>query len=93
MNLVTLPTLVFGLLIASLYGALFHLFIGGGIGRLVLFLFLSWVGFLVGQLLASYLGWTFDLIGPLHVGTSTLSSFTFLITGYWLSRFEVGQQK
>lgn len=93
MNLVTLPTLIFGLLIASLYGALFHLFIGGGIGRLFLFLLLSWVGFLTGQLLASYLAWDFDLIGPLHVGTSTLASFFFLITGHWLSRFEGSQNK
>lgn len=93
MNLVTLPTLIFGLLIASLYGALFHLFTGGGIGRLFLYLLLSWVGFLAGQLLASYLGWDFDLIGPLHVGTSTLSSFIFLITGYWLNRFEVTTHK
>jgi hypothetical protein len=89
----TLPALIFGILLASLYGAIFHLFLGGGIGRLILFVILSWMGFLAGQILASYLGWTFDLLGPLHLGTASLSSFLFLAIGYWLSLIEVERSK
>jgi hypothetical protein len=89
----TLPALILGTLLASLYGAIFHLFLGGGLGRLVLFLFLGWIGFLAGQILASYLGWTFDLLGPLHLGTASLSSFLFLGVGYWLSLIEVERIK
>ena len=47
----TIPTLVLALLIASLYGALYHLIRGGGLGRLFLFLFFSWVGFALGHLI------------------------------------------
>ena len=87
------PALIFGFLLASLYGAIFHLFLGGAIGRLILFLFLGWIGFLVGQVLASYLGWDFDLLGPLHLVVASLASFIFLVVGYWLSLIEVERIK
>lgn len=85
----TLPALLFGFLLASLYGSIFHLFLGGGMGRLLLFLILGWMGFLAGQILASYFAWSFDQVGALHVGTATISSFIFLVVGYWLSLIEV----
>lgn len=85
----TLPALILGFLLASLYGAIFHLIFGGGLGRLLLFLFLGWMGFLAGQILASYLGWTFDQVGALHLGTASVTSFMFLGAGYWLSLIEV----
>ena len=89
----TLPALIFGFLLASLYGAIFHLFLGGGFGRLILFLFLCWIGFLAGQILASYLGWDFDLLGSLHLVVASVASFLFLAIGYWLSLIEVERKK
>lgn len=85
----TIPAFAFGLLISSLYGAVFHLWRGGGVGRLLLYLLLSWLGFWIGQLMASRLGWTFGSVGPLHLGLATISSFLFLLLGYWLSKVEV----
>ncbi len=85
----TLPALILGFLVASLYGAIFHLFLGGGLGRLMLFLLLGWLGFMAGQILASYLGWNFDQVGALHLGTASVTSFMFLGVGYWLSLIEV----
>ena len=41
----TIPSLIFAFLIASLYGALYHLIRGGRLGRLLLFLILGWAGF------------------------------------------------
>jgi hypothetical protein len=52
----TVPILIFGFILASLYGSLFHLWKNGGLGRLVLYLLLSWIGFWVGQLIARQLG-------------------------------------
>ena len=85
----TLPSLLFGMLIASLYGALFHLWRGGGPGRLSLYILLAWAGFWVGHYLASRIGWTFWSIGPLRLGMATLGSVFFLAIGYWLSLVEV----
>jgi len=81
----TFPALLFGFLLASFYGAFFHLYRGGGIGRLFYYLIMSWAGFSIGQLAASQLGWDFFSLGPLHLGLATLGSFLFLLGGYWLS--------
>ena len=85
----TIPAFIFGVIISSLYGAAFHLWRDGGFGRLILYLFLSWLGFWVGQFLADKLGWTFGSVGPLHIGFATISSLLFLFIGYWLSKVQV----
>ena len=81
----TFPALLFGFLLASFYGALFHLYRGGGIGRLFYYLVLSWAGFSAGQFLAASMGWVFLSVGSLHVGLASAGSLLFLIAGYWLS--------
>ncbi|MCL4562665.1 MAG: hypothetical protein M1281_18895 [Chloroflexi bacterium] len=88
----TLPTLFFGVLLSSLYGAVFHLWKDGGLPRLFLFLVLSWAGFWIGHLLANQLGWTFVSVGTLHVGLATLGSLAFLAGGYWLSLVQVQRE-
>ena len=79
------PTLLLGLILSTLYGALFHLWRGGNAGRLLLYLILSWIGFWLGQLIASYFNFSFDALGQLHLLFSTLGSLIFLAVGYWLS--------
>ncbi len=83
------PSLILGALLSTLYGAIFHLWRGGGLGRLFLYLILGWVGFWAGHALASHFNWTFDSLGALHVGTASVLSFLFLFVGYWLSLVEV----
>jgi uncharacterized membrane protein YeaQ/YmgE (transglycosylase-associated protein family) len=85
----TLPSFLFGMLISTFYGTVFHFWKRGGLGRWLLFLILSWVGFWAGHFLAGRMGWTFDSLGPLHLGTATLGSLLFLFIGYWLSLVEV----
>jgi len=84
----TLPTLLFGLLIALFYGALYHLIRGGGFWRLLLFCSLSTAGFITGHLIGIWREWTFIPLGALNLGLSTLGSVVFLIFGDWLSRIE-----
>lgn len=84
-----IPAFIIGLLLSTLYGAAFHLWRGGGAGKLLLYLLLSWAGFLAGHLLASYLGWSFASIGPLRAGAATVASLLFLLAGHWLSLVEV----
>lgn len=85
----SLPSLLIGVLISSLYGAAFHLWRGGGLGRLILYLLLGWAGFWIGHLLAGRLDWTFASLGPLHLGLATITSLAFLLLGHWLSLVEV----
>jgi hypothetical protein len=86
---ITLPSLLLGFVISTLYGFIFHFWRHGGLGRMLLYLILSWVGFWAGHLLASQLNIKFDSLGPLHLGAATLGSFFLLFIGYWLSLVEV----
>jgi hypothetical protein len=79
------PTILLGLILSTLYGALFHLWRGGNAGRLLLYLLLSWIGFWLGQLVGVYLKLDFDILGQLHLVVASLSSLLFLGFGYWLS--------
>lgn len=85
----TVPSAIFGILISTLYGALFHLWRGGGAGRLLLYLMLSWAGFWVGHLVGQILGWSFAHLGPLNLGMASVSSAVFLLIGHWLSLVEI----
>lgn len=87
------PVLLLGLVVSTLLGAAFHLWRGGKAGRLLLYLILSWLGFWAGHLLAGSLGWTFDLLGQLHLGTAVAGSLVFLFAGYWLSLVRVEPRK
>lgn len=79
------PTILLGLVISTLYGALFHLWRGGGAGRFLLYLFLAWGGFWAGHFLGVRFELTFASIGPLRFGMATIMSAVFLGVGHWLS--------
>ena len=81
----TYPALFYGFLLASLYGAAFHFWIGGRGLKLVFFLALSWIGFWAGHFLGIFLGWSFANLGPLRAGMGTVFSIFFLLVGNWLS--------
>jgi hypothetical protein len=83
------PTLILGLILSTLYGALFHLWRGGNAGRLLLYIILAWVGFWMGQFIGNMLNLTFDTLGQLHIAASSLCSFILLFVGYWLSLVQV----
>jgi len=81
----TLPSILIGTLIASLYGAVFHLWRGGSLARLLFHLILSWISFWIGHIAGNAWSWNFFNLGPLQLGTATLSCLIFLWLGDWLS--------
>jgi hypothetical protein len=87
----TLPALLFGILLSSAYGAAFHFWKGGSLRRLLLYVILAWIGFWMGHLLGAALGWSFAAVGPINAGMATLVSAIFLFGGEWLSRVEITQ--
>lgn len=84
----TLPSLLLALLIASLYGALYHLLRDGGFWRLLLYLGLSVMGFTVGHLLGLWRGWVFIPFGSLNLGMSSVGSLLLLLVGDWFTNIE-----
>jgi len=85
----TIPAILFGIILSTIYGAAFHFFKGGSLARLVGDIILSWLGFWSGQIAGSMLGKSFWIIGPIDTGMATLGSLIFLFVGDWLSRVEV----
>ena len=85
----TLQAVLLGFMVATLYGAGFHLIRGGSLWRLGLYLIFAWIGFWGGHYLGNVLGWTFIRIGALNFGMATLTSILFLLLGYWLSLGQV----
>ena len=88
----TFPTLLLALLVALLYGALFHLVRGGGFWRLVLYLLLSAFGFALGYWVGLWRGWVLFPLGSLNLGMCSLGSVVTLLIGDWLSRLEVERE-
>ena len=84
----TIPAAALGLVIATLYGALYHVLRGGGGRRLLLYFFLSWLGFGLGQWLGILRSWDFLSLGTIKLGAATVGSYIFLGFGDWLSRFQ-----
>jgi hypothetical protein len=64
----TVPALLFALLVALLYGALYHFVRGGGFGRLLLFFILSMIGFVLGHLVGLWRGWVWIPLGSVNLG-------------------------
>jgi hypothetical protein len=85
----TLPAFLIALLIAFLYGALYHVFRGGGLWRLIFYLGLSMLGFALGYLTGYWLGLLLIPIGSMDLGSASIGSLIFLVGGDWLSRIEV----
>lgn len=89
----TLPTLLFAFLIATFYGALYHLIRNGGFWRLLLYFCLSIFGFAAGHLIGLWREWTWIPLGALNLGPSSAGSIVLLVIGDWLSRFEVPERR
>ena len=68
------PTLVFGALLSTLYGALAHLLLGGGGKRLVAYVVAAWVGFAAGQAIGDVMHITALAVGPTNLLAATLGA-------------------
>ncbi len=88
----TLPNILFALVIAMLIGALYHFVRGGGGWRLILFFGLSALGFALGQLVGMWQHWEFIMFGSLNLGMGSVGSLIVLIAGEWLSRIDVKKE-
>lgn len=80
-----IAAVLLGLLVATLIGAVFHLWKGGSLGRLLLYLLLGWAGFLTGHVLGGVLAWDFASLGGIRFGMGVLVAVAAEFVGHWLS--------
>jgi hypothetical protein len=78
------PGLALSALVATAYGAAFHLWRGGGFGVLLRYLIAAWAGFAAGQVVGWLAGWEFLMLGQVHMLEGTLGSIVLMLMMSWL---------
>lgn len=79
------PSVTFGFILATLFGAAFHLIVGGDARRLALFLLAGWVGFALGHIFGIVFQVNMLNIGTLRIFTASLGSIIALLAAYLLT--------
>jgi len=79
------PTTIFGFILATLFGAGFHIIMGGDARRLALFLLAGWVGFAAGHLIGVVFGINIFNIGTLRIATASLGAVLALVAAHVLT--------
>jgi ABC-type antimicrobial peptide transport system permease subunit len=79
------PNFTFAFIVATLWGAVFHVVVGGDARRLTLFLLAGWIGFLLGQMTGNSLGVQFFTIGELHIVPASIGALIALLIAYIIS--------
>lgn len=82
----TLPAIIFSLIMALLYACVYHLIKGGNLFTLIIYCIVSVMGFFGGQFLASLVGVRIFQMGTINFGVGTISSIGLLLIGGWISR-------
>ncbi|MBK9054169.1 MAG: hypothetical protein IPL78_25625 [Chloroflexi bacterium] len=80
--------LIFAFLLATAYGAGFHVLVGGPARRLPLYMLAAWLGFTLGHFLGAVIGITWFKLGTVYLLTASLGSWITLVLARWLSRPE-----
>jgi uncharacterized membrane protein YjjP (DUF1212 family) len=80
----TIPSLLFALLIALFLGALYHFVRGGDWSHLLAYLVMSVLGFAVGHFIALWRGWVLFPFGPLNLGPEIAGALVFIALADWL---------
>jgi hypothetical protein len=83
--LIPSPSVTFGFILATLYGAGFHLLFGGDARRLALFLLASWLGFTLGHIFGVLFAVEVLSIGPLHTLSATSGALLALFAARFLT--------
>ena len=78
------PGFALSALLATTYGAAFHLLRGGGHGMLARYLLAAWCGFALGQGAGWLIGWQVLMLGQVHVAEGTLGSGILMLLIHWL---------
>ena len=68
-----------------MFGAVFHLIVGGDARRLALFLLAGWVGFGLGHFLGLAFGINILNIGTLRIFTAAIGALIALFAAYFLT--------
>lgn len=75
----TTQSLLFGWLVATACGLVYHLVRGGRLRRLALYVSAAWVAFFLGHWVGGALGWTSLRVGPLNLLPALMGTLLGLV--------------
>ena len=81
----TTPAYLISIILATLYGTVFHLYKGGDASRILLYVVASWMGVIIGHNVSQIVGASIYSIGPLNAGMASLGSGLALVLAHWLA--------
>jgi hypothetical protein len=84
----TLSVLLLAFLFSSILGLVFHVIVGGRGWRILFYLFLSWLGFILGNGLGGSIGWEIWNVGMIKTIPASLGSIILLLLGWWLGKVQ-----
>ncbi|MCU0514209.1 MAG: hypothetical protein MUE40_16760 [Anaerolineae bacterium] len=79
------PNFTFAFIVATLFGAGFHVVVGGDARRLTMYLLAGWIGFAMGQMAGNSLPGLTLTIGELHLLPAGAGALVALLLAYILS--------
>jgi uncharacterized membrane protein YjjP (DUF1212 family) len=86
------PSITLGFILATLFGAVFHLIFGGDARRLALFLLAGWIGFGLGHMLGVIFSINILNIGTLRMVAASIGALTALAVAYVLTSNRPGKR-
>lgn len=86
------PTVTLAFILATLFGAAFHLIFGGDARRLALFLLSGWLGFGLGHVLGVVFAINILNIGTLRLVSAALGAIVALAVAYVLTSNRPGRR-
>lgn len=83
----TLPVIIFCLLIGAVYGCIAHLIVGGNVFTFFIYMLVGIAGFFFGQYLSSVIGAdSMVRLGTIRFGWATIGSVIALVLAIFLSK-------
>lgn len=79
------PTFTLGAILATLYGAMVHLLLGGDGRRLAATILAAWVGFVIGQAVAQIMDMNVMRLGSLNVLSASIGALLAAVMTVFLS--------
>jgi hypothetical protein len=77
--------LVLGFLLSTIYGATFHLVLGGKPRKLLLYVLASWIGFALGHFVGDLLGIELLKLGAIHLFAASVGSWIALLLSWFFT--------
>ena len=73
------PTILLLAILAVGMGLVYHLWRGGGFGRLILSIIAAGIGIAIGQLLSQFFGWRLIMLGEVHLVEALIGGMLVLV--------------